>query len=126
MKYSYTKNRGVHYHSIPLTKLFFQRDASYGAVLQKCCQRFWPDAADAPEHDAEYYLADGGGASIEAADLDIVLSNGGVSTVPWTLQNYLRATGLKFPSRARLYCVQKMVTGERIIILKLLIKNHTS
>ena len=91
--------------SVPLTKLCFHRDATYNAVLEKCRRRFWGS------EEAEYYLADGGGASIAATDLEVGLSDGSVSKIPWTLQNYLRVTGLRFPSRTRLYCVQKLVTG---------------
>ena len=57
---------------------------------------------EAPE--GQCYLADGSGFKITGEDYKVTLK-GQVTSVPWTLTTYMDASGLKWPSRVRLYCV---------------------
>ena len=35
--------------------------------------------------------------------------------MPWTLQNWLKVSGIRYQSKARLYCVQKMAGTKHLI-----------
>ena len=58
----------------------------------------------------EYYLSDSSGLPI-TTDGKIVVYNrdGTCETHTWTLKNWLNVSGIRYQSRTKLYCVQKVV-----------------
>lgn len=75
-------------------KIPIHMEASYSEILEKCRDLLWPDSEDEDSAIAEYYLADGSGASVYAGWKFVLVSpmvNDGrrKETLPWTLKNYL-------------------------------------
>ena len=66
------------------------------------------DALFSPRTGYEYYLSDNSGFSI-TKDGNIVLHkrDGSPESHRWTLSNWLRVCGVRYQSRARLFCIQK-------------------
>lgn len=54
--------------------------------------------------DSEFYLADSKGVPIWTSDM---ISIDEESEIPWTLINYIHYSNVRYPSKARIYCVQK-------------------
>ena len=52
----------------------------------------------------KFYLSDASGAVIDDARFKLDQPDGTTRELPWTLDNYLRVSALKYPSRTRLYC----------------------
>ena len=86
------------------SKVAFHRDASHAIVLKKSHRNVWSDC----EEDFQFFLADGSGSCIEPKDFETDLEDGKQQVVPWTLDNYLKVSNIRFPSRARLYCVKSI------------------
>lgn len=49
-------------------------------------------------------MSDGSGYRISEEDFEVIV-DGHLRSVPWTLSTYMNASGLKWPSGIRLYCV---------------------
>ncbi len=97
--------------SLKPIKVPFHSQASYDTILCKCKELLWPreDMADDDDDDAIYYLADGSGTSIYAGgrfELVPITDTAKKEILPWTLQNYLRVSKVKYPSRLRFYVVK--------------------
>lgn len=95
--------RGVLDKSFPAIKLPFHHDCSYEDMLRKCREHVWPDAG-AKDSNYQYCLVDGSGTSIGHSDFNIDLPDGGKEILPWTLNNYLQVSNVKYPSRMRTLC----------------------
>ena len=102
--YNEDKQRGVVDRTFTPSKVAFHRDASHATVLKKSQRNVWSDC----EEDFQFFLADGSGSCIEPKDFEIDLEDGKQQVVPWTLDNYLKVSNIRFPSRARLYCVKSI------------------
>ena len=59
-------------------------------MLRKCRETVWPGAKDTENY--RYSLADGSAFSIDLPD-------GGKDSLPWTHNNYLRVSNIKYASR---------------------------
>ena len=57
------------------------------------------------KNDGDFYLSDGSGHKITDEDFTVSNDSGESVSVSWTLDNYLQASSVHYPSRARLYCV---------------------
>ena len=102
--------RGKVDRSWKLSKMSFHRNSSYDAMKKRCMEATWPG------HDQEtFYIADGSGVSIEKESFGIVTEDGNKNYIAWTLANYLQISLIKYPSRARLYCV-KLCKGKRVVV----------
>lgn len=94
-------------------KVFIHKEASYSSFLKKAKAELFPDADD-----GEYYIADINGVPIATDDLlRLQKSNEEQRVVPWTVQGYLKASGVRYQSKARFYCVQKAEGNYSIIKL---------
>ncbi|XP_064389956.1 uncharacterized protein LOC135337876 isoform X3 [Halichondria panicea] len=93
--------------SFDLMKINFDREERYEKIIEKCKRIVWSDfGANASR---QFYLADGSGTCIEQpqSQFEVSRADGQQEVLPWTLENYLKVSNLKFASRARLYCVMK-------------------
>ena len=112
MHYSHAKKRSIvdkeyGFHSQGIFLLSF---------LQKAQQELFPEQSDS---DGEYFISDANGVSIASDDtLRLQKSDGEQHEVPWTIQGYLKASGIRFRSKARFYCVQKMAGTFSINVIK--------
>lgn len=97
-------NRGVMQKKHTMIKLPIKITISYDELLSILVKKFWPqkDGDTSLTHQASFYLADGSGCKIGH-----VLEWEG-DQVTWNLQNYLKLSGIKFPSRFRVYCVKEL------------------
>ena len=105
MEFDFSKAKGVLDRSFPLSKIAFHKDCSAVDALQKCRETVWGE--EKSQH-YDYFLADGSGSSIGSTAFTVSNSDGSKEILPWTVSNYLRISGLKYPSRMRLYCGQKI------------------
>ena len=106
MEYDYDKAKGILDKSFPLIKVAFHKDCSSSDIILKCQECVW----DHSDKNYEYYIADGSGSAI-CSNFNVDLSDGSRQSLPWTLNNYLRVSSIKYPSRLRLYCVRKLKTS---------------
>lgn len=102
MIYDPCRQRGRVDRSWKLQKLSFHRNSRYEVVKKRCVELTWPD----DDEDSTFYVSDGSGISVEKEKFEIVAEDGSKRYVAWTLSNYLEVSHIKYPSRARLYCVK--------------------
>lgn len=76
-------------------------------MLEKCKEALY--SSEELNDAAEYYLADSRGSII--SDKIVLDSNDGVEELQWTLSSYISVSNMKYPSKARFYCLRK---GSRI------------
>lgn len=86
-------------------KVFFCKAATYSRVLEKSRLKVFPDG---PTEGVDYYIAECNGIQIDGEDIILDSPNGGERKLPWTLSVYLKACGVRYLSRARINCVQKL------------------
>ena len=111
MRYEECLQRGAADRSWKLEKLSFHRDSSYTTVKKICKEATWPEEEE--DEEVEFYIADGSGVSIEKERLEVMTDDGKKNYVSWTLSNYLKLSHIKYPSRARFYCV-RVAKGEPV------------
>ena len=107
MIYDIGKRRGIFDRSFNLLIVSFHRDLCYDMVKDRCQRAVWPDVTDGDT----FYIADGSGVSIKGESFEVQGLDGSVQVIPWSLGNYLQVSHIRYPSRARLYCV-KMPASE--------------
>lgn len=90
--------RGRADRSFPLMKINFDREETYERMCEKSRKILWKHYGDG---------RDGSGSCIEKAQFEVTTTNGQKEVLPWTLENYLKASNVKYASRARVYCVLK-------------------
>lgn len=82
--------------------IIFRRDCTYKRMLDKCIEAVY---STEETQDAEFFIADSRGSIIsETIELD---SEDGVEELPWTLMRYISISNVKYPSKARFYCLRK-------------------
>jgi hypothetical protein len=109
MEFDLGKMKGMMDRKFINIKIPFHKDCSGIDMLDKCKEAVW--GAEAGK-DYEYFLADGSGTTLDTNSFSIDHPNGVKETLPWTLNNYLRVSNIKYPSRLRLYCIRKFITVE--------------
>lgn len=115
MYYCCKRSRGI-LEKVPAKSIVFHRDCSHERMLEKCKSIY----SDEELKGAEFYIADSRGAAIcSTIQLD---SDGNDKEVTWTLSRYMSLSNMKFPSKARFYCVRK---GKRSFTLHSRIKCST-
>ena len=95
------KQKGTQDRSFTPIKVAIHRDSNHQQVLTKSIASVW---SDAPEG-SQFFLSDGSGCTITNNDFNVDHRNGTTESISWTLANYLQVSGIRYPSRARLYCV---------------------
>lgn len=113
MTYDIGKQRGVFDRSFNLTKVSFHRDAAYDVVKDRCQRAVWPDGKE----DDKFYVADGSGVSIQRESFEVEGLDGSQQVIPWSLGNYLQVSHIRYPSRARLYCVKLPASKHHCIVV---------
>lgn len=90
-------------------------------MLSKCVQEIYPDV---DKQKFEFYIADSRGAEVWNGDkiaLDVEQSGEKTEECKWTLQKYIKLSRIKYPSKARFFCVKKnnihAVTYTMMVIL---------
>lgn len=111
MHFSHEKNKPLPDKEFGLVRVFVHDEASYTSVVAKFQKELFPDQP--PDENTEYYIADLRGVPVAVGDnIHIQKSDGTQEKVQWSLRSYLKLSGIKYQSRARLYCVQKIHEGE--------------
>ena len=100
MNYNSQTQRGRKERSFTPVKVTFHKDNTYQQVLTKA-KTVW-----AKKSRGDFFLADGTGSSISCESFTLDLPDGTSEVLPWTMSNYLHVSGIRYPSRARLYCVR--------------------
>ncbi len=107
MEFNSDKAKGVLDRNFPAVKVPLHKDCLYDDLVEKCKEYVWNDSS--PEYD--YYIADGTGTAIGSKSFHIDSEDGRKTILPWTLNNYLKVSSMKYPSRLRIYCVRKLKEG---------------
>ena len=110
MEFDVGRAKGIFDRSFTTIKIPFHKDCSSTDMLNKCVECVWGKSAVEPG-DYTYYLADGGGSAIGSSSFVVDQPDGSQQTLPRTLSNYLKVSGIRYPSRLRLYCVRKFECG---------------
>ena len=108
MEFNAEKAKGILDRSFPSLKIPLHKECSYTDLNNKCKQYVWADSSDT---NYTYYMADGSGTGIGSCSFNIDLKDSRKTVLPWTLENYLRVSSVKYPSKLRLYCVRKLTPG---------------
>ena len=115
MEFDYPKMKGIMDRSFNSVKVPFHKDSSAMDMTKKSREIVWGKK----EKNYDYFIADGSGTAISAdsSSFDIDLPNGEKEHLPWTLNNYLQVSGVKYASRLRLYCVRKLMSSGKVCSL---------
>jgi hypothetical protein len=84
--------------------ILLRDDWSYQKLLDKCVQELY---SKDEQESATFYIADKGGIPVWTRDTIEVDINGEIENHPWTLHEYVVLSGMKYPSKTKLYCVKK-------------------
>ena len=90
--------------SSTLTNVLLRDDWTYQKVLDKCVQETY---SKEEQEKAEFYMADKGGVPVWTSDIIQVDVGETVEEREWTLREYITLSGMKYPSKTKLYCVRK-------------------
>ena len=72
-------------------------------MLEKCIQAVF--SSEEELGDAQFFIADSRSSIIsDKIELDTI---DGVEELPWTLKRYMAVSNMKYPSKARFYCLRK-------------------
>ena len=105
MKYNDKDQRGVLDRSFKPIKLNFHKQSSYETVLEKLKRVAWGTEDKGGAIGGTYFLADASGVLIQQKNFEIQGATGKREVLPWTLENYVQVSGLRYPSKTRLYCI---------------------
>ena len=96
------RGRGILRRGVPPTNIIFKKSCSYQHMLERCISMLKYD-----KKDCEFYLADSKGVPIWTANTISMDDDDGEGEIPWTLMNFIRHSNIRYPSKAKLYCVKK-------------------
>ena len=75
-------------------------------MLETCINQL--DYSEAEKREKSFYIADSRGISICKSDTLCVEDKGaGEKNIPWTLMSYIKYSNVRYPSKAKFYCVGK-------------------
>ena len=100
MYYCFKRGRGI-LEKTPAKNTVFHKECSYKRMLDKCLAVY----SEEERNGADFYIADSRGARI--CNSIILDANGDDLEVEWTLNKYISLSSMKYPSKARFYCVRK-------------------
>ena len=101
-----TRGRGIRIRGDSPTNIIFTRDCSYQRMLEKCINQLGYSEAEKREN--SFYIADSRGISICKSDTLCVEDKGSrEKNIPWTLMSYIEYSNVRYPSKAKFYCVAK-------------------
>ena len=108
MIYNHHLQRGVQDRSYKPKEVPLHKEFIHKQVLDKAVKSVWGEVSAG----TKFYLADASGALITDGDFEVELTDGSNQELPWTLGNYLKVSSIKYPSRAKLYCVRDLPSKE--------------
>ena len=80
--------------------MILQRSTTYKRMLERCIEVY-------PETHAQFYVADSRGFAIWNGDKIVINLDDGPQKRQWTLGRHIRLSNVKYPSKAKHYCVHK-------------------
>lgn len=83
--------------------MFFCKDCTYQWMLEKCKEVY----SEEEQKSAEFYVADSRGIPIWNSDTIKINVDDGTEELEWTLSRYIKISNIKYPSKARFYCVRR-------------------
>lgn len=104
MYHCINRGRGILRRGSPPVNIIFNKHCSYQHMLERCISTL---KYDNKNEEYEYYLADSKGVPIWTKDTISIDEETGEREIPWTLINYIHYSNVKYPSKARIYCVEK-------------------
>jgi hypothetical protein len=90
--------------SSELKNVLLRDDWSYQKLLDKCVQEIY---SEEEQENATFYMGDKGGVPIWTSDTFEVDVDGKIESHAWTLREYIILSGMKYPSKTKLYCVKR-------------------
>jgi len=105
MTHSRKQGRGIMDRSFKPIRMCFRRDCSYERMLEKSKAQLYSIQCQG----ASYYMADTSGTRVCIDGFIIVdKADGSEQQVPWTVETYIKMSNMKYPSKARFYCVEEL------------------
>lgn len=104
MYHCFNRGRGILKRGNPPVNIIFNKHCSYQHMLERCVNTLKYDK----DSELEFYLADTKGVPIWIKDTISIDEEAGEREIPWTLINYIHYSNVKYPSKARIYCVEKV------------------
>ena len=117
MYHCYRRGKGIHVRGGKLKNVLMRTDCTYHRMLTKCVQELF---SEEEQESNDFYIADSRGVAIWNADkieVDVEGIGQTARECDWTLEKYIKVSGMKFPSKAHFFCVKK----EKGIYYKLLL-----
>lgn len=103
------RNKGILDRQFVTQSIVFRKDMAYPRVLDKCICAVFPDEV---QDGCDYYVSNGRGMPIYTGEHIRVDNEDGVEElIPWTLETYIKLSNIKYPSKARFYCVKRFTGG---------------
>ena len=92
--------RGAQDRSFTPIKVAVHKESTHQQLLKTCISSVWREIKD-----GGYFLSDGSGHKITDKDFSVTGPNGEEESILWTFENYVKASSVRYPSRAHIYCV---------------------
>lgn len=103
MYHCQNRGRGVIKRGVPPTNIIFKKNCSYQHMLERCLNIMKYEK----NGKLNFYLADSKGVPIWTVDTISIDSDDGEKEIPWTLINFIRHSNIRYPSKAKIYVVEK-------------------
>lgn len=103
MYYCPKRGRGVVMRGEAAQNMIFRRSTTYKRMLERCMEVYNQEEREG----AEFYVADSRGCRIWSDDKIVIDLDGGPQEMEWTLGRHIRLSNVKYPSKAKYYCVRK-------------------
>ena len=101
------RGRGIHIRGEKLKNVLMRADCTYNRMLAKCVQEIF-SVEEQESH--EFYIADSRGVAIwngDKIEVDIEGTGETARECDWSLEKYIKLSRMKYPSKARFFCVKK-------------------
>ena len=97
----------MHIRGGKLKNVLLRADCTYNRMLTKCVQETY---SEEDQRSCDFYIADSRGVAIwngDKIEVDIEGTGQKARECEWTLERYIRLSRVKYPSKARFFCVKK-------------------
>ena len=108
MYHCFRRGRGVHVKGGKMKNVVLRSDCTYARMVKKCSQEIYGEKA--ADKEFSFYIADSRGIEIwnsDTIEIDTEGSGSKKESCLWSLGNYIKLSGIKYPSKARFFCVKK-------------------
>ena len=106
MRNSHTLRRPIADKEYGTIRVFVFRDETYEDLVNKCKYFVFPEIVH--NKDAEFFLCDASGNRIGNENLLMISADGTQESVPWSLSQYFRVRGVKYPSKVKFTVTVKL------------------